>query len=267
MTPTEILRVTAHRPFPLPRGPWLINMTWRDLLFAHWPMPAAVVRAVLPAPLELETCDGSAWVGVIPFVMDLSLRGVPVLVRTPELNVRTYVSYRGIPGVYFFSLDLASTIGVLGARIGVGLPYWLAEMWARRVPLPDGDHGLPHAGPVTAGESREQYEVRYGSARVAARADFWGCYRPAGAVLSPQPGTIEHFVAERYCLYNVERGKVYRVTIHHVPWPLQPAEAEIARNTMAAANGISLPPGEPLLHFARELEVLCWAPERARLIT
>ena len=79
----------------------------------------------------------------------------------------------------------------------------------------------------------------------------------------PAPRTIEHFVTERYCLYNVERGKVYRVPIHHLPWSLQPAEAEIARNTMAAANGIALPATEPRLHFARELVVLCWTPERA----
>jgi len=248
MTAAEILSATEHHPYPLPSRPWLVHMTWRDLLFAHWPLTFEEVRRVTPAPLELQTFDGHAWVGVIPFVMDLSLRGVPVLISTPEINVRTYVSYRGIPGVYFFSLDLASVVGVLGARIGVGLPYWLAKMWARRVPADRG------------------YEVRYGSARVADRADFWACYRPQQdderAVFSPRPASLEHFLTERYCLYNVERGKVYRVNIHHVCWPLQRAEAEIARNTMAAANGISLPPNEPVLHFARELDVLCWAPER-----
>src|SRR5437588_808202 len=111
---------------------------------------------------------------------------------------------------------------------------WLVNMWARQAPLNDAGEG---------------YEVRYGTARVAGRADFWGCYRPTGAVFHAQPGSVEHFVTERYCLYNVERGKVYRVPIHHLPWPLQPAKAEIARNTMAAANGITLADTPPLLHF------------------
>jgi uncharacterized protein YqjF (DUF2071 family) len=246
-----ILETTAHRTAPMPRRPWLVNMTWRDLLFAHWPVPPAEVRARVPQPLELETFEGAAWVGVIPFIMDFAVRGVPMMLATPEINVRTYVRFNGVPGVYFFSLDLASTVGVLGARIGYGLPYWLAKMWARRVPLD---------------ELGEEYEVRYGTARVADRADFWGCYRPTGPVFDPAPGTIEHFVTERYCLYNVERGsgweKVYRAPIHHLPWPLQPAVAEIPRNTMAVANGIRLPDSAPLLHFARSLDVLAWTPER-----
>jgi uncharacterized protein YqjF (DUF2071 family) len=243
----QLLEITAHRTAPMPRRPWLVNMAWRDLLFAHWRLDPAAVRARVPQPLELETHDGAAWVGVIPFVMDFAVRSVPVMLATPEINVRTYVRFGGIPGVYFFSLDLASVVGVLGARIGYGLPYWPAQMWARRVPLDDVG---------------EEYEVRYGTARVANRADFWGCYRPIGPAFTAAPGTVEHFVTERYCLYNVERGKVYRVPIHHLPWLLQPAEAEIVRNNMAAAAGITLPDSAPLLHFARELEVLAWTPER-----
>src|SRR5207248_4382432 len=88
------------------------------------------LRAVVPQPLPIDIYDGSAWVGVIPFVMDMHARGLPLLRRTPELNVRTYSTVQGKPGVYFFSLDLASTIGVLGARVGYGLPYWLARMSA-----------------------------------------------------------------------------------------------------------------------------------------
>jgi len=259
MSTAQILNITTHRTAPMPRRPWLVNMSWRDLLFAHWRMEPAAVRARLPQPLDLGLYDGAAWVGVIPFVMDFAVRGVPMMLATPEINVRTYVSYRGVPGVYFFSLDLASVVGVLGARIGYGLPYWLAKMWARRVALDgngekDGSGGKDDVG--------EQYEIRYGTARVANRADFWGCYRPIGAVFQAAPGTIEHFVTERYCLYNVERGKVYHVPIHHLPWRLQPAEAEIVRNTMADAVGIRLPQSAPLLHFARELEVLAWTPER-----
>src|SRR5438105_12101885 len=87
MTAAEILRHTAHRSWPPPRQPWVIHMTWRDLLFAHWPVAVEHLRAVVPEPLPIDTYDGSAWVGVIPFVIDMDVRGVPLLRRTPELNV------------------------------------------------------------------------------------------------------------------------------------------------------------------------------------
>src|SRR5919109_1105605 len=136
MTAAEILRVQSHRSWPAPERPWVIHMTWRDLLFAHWPVPVQQLRAAVPEPLPIDTYDGRAWVGVIPFVMDMNTRGVPLLRRTPELNVRTYSTLEGKPGVYFFSLDLASTVGVLGARVGYGLPYWLARITAvSEIPL------------------------------------------------------------------------------------------------------------------------------------
>jgi uncharacterized protein YqjF (DUF2071 family) len=218
-------------------------MVWRNLLFCHWALPPDYLRRFLPRELPLDTYDGRAYLGITPFCMDLGFRGVPMLYRNlPELNVRTYVALDGRAGVFFFSLDIASSFATLGARIAYGLPYFLSRMEARC--------------------EGEQTEVR--SSRVANRAEFRARYSPTSPVARPAPGSLEEFLVERYSLYVAERGKVYRTDIAHVPWPLQRAEAELMHNTMAAAAGISLPPDPPLLHFARELFVRVWLPIRVR---
>lgn len=223
-------------------------MTWHNLLFAHWRVPAAQLRALVPEPLVIDEFDGSAWLAVTPFTMDLAWRGISVLKNTPELNVRTYVRVDDKPGVFFFSLDLASAMGVWGARVKYGLPYWKATMQAKI------------SRRMQTGEADEW--MTFQSQRVNGKAEFRGRYRKTGDAFKPQPGTLEHFLTERYCLYNVEKKKVYRADIHHVPWPLQPAEAQLEKNSMPAAAGITLPEGAPVLHFARDLDVLCWSPER-----
>src|SRR5579863_2508953 len=143
-----LLQSTAHRPWPLPPGPWIMKQTWHDLLFAHWPLPPDALRPLVPAQLELDPFDGQCWVGVVPFRMSgIRRRGVPALPgvsRFPELNVRTYVSFGGKPGVYFFSLDAANLPAVWAARMFYHLPYFHAEMscedrggtilyWSRRL--------------------------------------------------------------------------------------------------------------------------------------
>src|SRR5687767_12182557 len=130
-----VLRETAHRPWPLPRGPWLMAQTWEDLLFAHWPVPAERLRPLLPPSVPLDVRDGSAWVGVTPFrVSALRLRGVPHLpgiTAFPELNVRTYTTILGKPGIWFMSLDAAGALAVVGARRAYRLPYFNAAMERR----------------------------------------------------------------------------------------------------------------------------------------
>jgi uncharacterized protein len=233
------LRVCEHRPWPLPPGPWVMGQSWLTLLFAHWRVDPAALRALVPPQLELDTFDGEAWLGVTPFeVRGLRLRltpPVPWLSRFPELNVRTYVTLRGRPGIWFFSLDAASAAAVAAARAAYRLPYFHARM---RIAA-DGDR------------------IVYRTAR--GDAVFTGRYQPVGDVAPPQPGTLEHFLTERYCLYAVHDGRVLRAEIHHAPWPLQPAQAEIERNTMAAPLGLALA-GEPLLHFAARQDVVIWAP-------
>ena len=240
-----MLKFVAHRPWPLPAGRWIMKQVWHDLLFAHWPIQPDVMRALLPRQMTLDTFEGQAWVGVVPFHMSgIRGRGLPVvpgLSRFPELNVRTYVTYGGKPGVYFFSLDAANLAAVWAARRFYHLPYFHAAMSSREV---GGD-------------------IHYFSRRKEGSAAFRGHYRPVRQVQLREPRTFEHWATERYCLYTVHKEAVYRCEIHHQQWPLQDAEAEFETNTIASASGITLPNATPLLHFARRLEVLIWPLRRA----
>ena len=240
------LRETGHRPWPLPPGNWIMGQTWSDLLFAHWTADPETLRPHLPAGLELDLFEGEAWVGVVPFRMeDVRLRGLPPVPGTatfPELNVRTYVRHGDRPGVWFFSLDASNLLAVRVARAWFRLPYFDARMSIE----PEGDG------------------VRYRSRRThrgAAPAGFDASYRPTGPEKPTAPGTLEHFLTERYCLYaDGGRRGLRRGEIHHRAWPLQPAEAEIRTETQARAAGIALHDRAPLLHFARRIEVAAWSP-------
>jgi len=247
MTAWEILNYTSHRPWELPAGPWIMSQSWHDLLFAHWPIPAQTMRELIPRELELDTFGGEAWVGLVPFRMSgVRPRGcpaVPGLSAFLEFNVRTYVKSRDSenpkPGVYFFSLDAANPNAVTLARLTYKLPYYHAKM----------------------SFCEKDSIISYGSLRThrgAAAADFSGTYGPDGHVREAEPGTIEHWLVERYSLYTVSKNRVYRGEIHHPPWPIQPAFLEIEVNTMASASQIELPECRPLLHFARKIDVVVW---------
>jgi uncharacterized protein YqjF (DUF2071 family) len=188
--------------------------------------------------LELDSFDGAHWLGVTPFrVTGLRLRGtfpVPGLSSFLEVNVRTYVNHGDRPGIWFFSLDAASRLAVEAARRVYALPYHHADMRAER-----------------RGAS-----IDYSSRRTSGGHDFAGTYKPTGPAAPPQPGTLEHFLTERYCLYTTRNGALCRAEIHHPPWPLQPAEAELRENTMPPP-GIE-PEGEPLFHFSGRQDVVIW---------
>jgi uncharacterized protein len=238
---------TDHRPFALPRGSWVMGQTWLDLLFAHWPVPVAALRHAVPPEVPLDTFDGSAWIGITPFeIVAAHVRGVPPLPwlsRFPELNVRTYTTIGGRPGIWFFSLDAARLAAAAAARLAYRLPYRHARMAIAR----------------TGGRIEYRSTLRGGLATLRAT------YEPAGPATDPVAGTLEHFLTERYCLFTVDRrGRLRRADIHHAPWPLQPARAEFAENTMTAPLGIALPDQEPLLHYAARQDVLVWPLVRAR---
>ena len=246
----EILAETAHRPWPLPDSPWIMTQTWHDLLFAHWPVDVASLRRLVPAPFELDLYAGQAWLGIVPFHMsNVAPRGVPALPWVsafPELNVRTYVRTGGRGGVYFFSLDAANPLAVAVARRLAHLPYYTAEM------------------KVQGAEGWVRYESRRKRPRRAA-AELTATYRPAGPAAPPQFGTLEHFLTERYCLFTVgSRSIPYSLEIHHPPWPLQPAEAQIAVNSMADAAGLRLPAMPPLLHFVKRQDMVAWNLRRLK---
>jgi uncharacterized protein YqjF (DUF2071 family) len=245
----SVMDQLRHRPYPMRRTPWFMTQTWHDVLFLHWPVDAQMLRARVPGALELDLHEGQAYVAIAPFHMtNVAPRGLPAvpgLSSMAEVNVRTYVTAKGIPGIYFFSLDAASALAVGAARTMFHLPYHTARMQV------DERQGWIHYHSRRSSPGSRPAELR-------------GKYRSVGAAQQPETGSLEYFLTERYCLYAVEAQRVYRGEIHHLPWPLQDAEAEIWRNTMAAAAGIELPDQKPLLHFASLMEVLVWAPERLK---
>ncbi|MGH9410281.1 MAG: YqjF family protein [Vicinamibacterales bacterium] len=236
---------TDHRPWPMPHAAWVMTQTWNDLLFAHWPADARVLRSLVPSRFDLDTFDSEAWIGVVPFSMtNVVPRFVPPLPwfsAFPELNVRTYVRVADKPGVYFFSLDAANAVAVGAARTLLNLPYYTADMQVQ--PAGDG--------------------VQCTSRRLSEpAARFEGRYRGLGSPHPPAAGTLEYFLTERYCLYAIDRrSRPYRLDIHHPPWLLEPADAEIAANSMASSAGIELPSTAPLLHFSKRQDAVAWPPE------
>lgn len=247
---TDIITAKSdHRPWPMPDGPWVMTQSWLDLLFAHWPVDPDCLRPLIPAGLELETFEGQAWIGVVPFRMQnvrpRLMPSLPWLSAFPELNVRTYVTDGKKSGVWFFSLDAANPVAVRVARAGFHLPYYDANMSLNE---------------------REGW-IHYRSHRThsgAPPADLRGRYRPVGPVYSSQAGSLEHWLSERYCLYAsnglAPDARLWRGEIQHEPWPLQRAEAEFELNTMTLPLGVTLQ-GEPLLHFARRIDVVVWLLE------
>ena len=226
-----------------------MTQTWHNLLFAHWRVDVSALRQIVPTAFELDLFNHEAWVGVVPFYMtNVGLRATPSLPwlsAFPELNVRTYVRVDDKPGVYFFSLDAGRALAVAAARRLLNLPYFRATMTvdARR----DG--------------------VVYHSARRDSHpaAVFKAEYGPTGPSFHTARGSLEHFLTERYCLYHqTRRGTPYRLEIHHPQWPLQVAWADMQVNTMAVASGFQVEDTPPLLHFARRLDVVAWAPSYLR---
>lgn len=240
------LAETAHRPWPLAERPWFMGQTWSRLLFAHWPVDPDTLVPVLPPQLPLDTYEGKAWIGVTPFrVEGFRIRNTPpppLVSRFLEVNVRTYVEVGGKPGIYFLSLDASSRLAVAGARRTYRLPYFLARMSLRE----------------------EGGAFRLSSRRTSSdgpSAELECAYVPTGEAFEASPGSLEHWLTERYCLYTVaEGGTVQRAEIHHPPWSLQRASASIDSNTMTSGHALALA-GEPLLHYSERQDVVLWTIE------
>ncbi len=237
-----------HRPWPIPRSPWTWRQSWRDLLFAHWPVAASDLRDLVPAPLQVQEFDGTSWVGLVPFrmagVMRRPLPDLPWVSAFPELNLRLYVEHQGKPGVWFLSLDATNPLAVWAARRFFHLPYFQARIEIDR-----------------AGDA-----IHYRSMRRGGEPTLEARYRPTSAPYESKAGTLEHWLTERYCLYaQSPDGALWRNEVHHAPWPLQNAEAEFQRNTYLSGDSRApqLGSGPPLqLHFARRIDVVVWGGER-----
>ncbi len=225
----------------VPEGIWIMRQTWNDVLFAHWPVDVSTLRALVPPVLELDTYNGQAWISMLPFMLtNLRARFLPAIPGArafPELNLRTYVTYKGKPGIYFFSLDADHQLTVLGARTFFHLPYFYANMKADK----NGD-GIDYVS-----KRRDDRE-----------AAFRAAYRPISAPFTAEEDSLDYWLTERYRLYTVYRNKLYYEDIHHHPWLLQNAEATFSVNTVAEAHDIPLPESDPLLHYAKKQDVLFW---------
>ncbi|MEM6473999.1 MAG: DUF2071 domain-containing protein, partial [Planctomycetota bacterium] len=237
----------SDRTWPLPQQPWVMRMTWSELLFAHWRVDPDKLARQLPAGVTLDTHEGNAWVGVVPFLMtDVAPRfspALPGLSRFLELNVRTYVSVNGKPGVWFFSLDAENKIAVRVARATFNLPYMDAEMSMRE----------------------NHREVSYSSRRThrgEPAADFDATYRSIGESFEAEPGSLEHWLTARYCLYSVNRrGRVYRGEIDHPPWQLSKADYHPRANTMGKPLGFDFDEAPHVL-YAQPVAVKAWIVSR-----
>ena len=229
-----------------PAGRPIMHQKWGKLLFMHWRIDEKLLRPLIPEALTIDTFDGSAWIGVVPFTMwgirASFLPPIPGTSAFHELNVRTYVYHEGVPSVCFLSLDAANKLAVWGARKFYYLPYFNAQM------------SLDQTGNT----------IRYSSSRRDRRGApaelqaTWtiseGLPRPSGSA----PGSLEFFLTERYCLDTEHDGKLYRSRIHHQPWPLQKAELVSLNSSMIESHGLATPQGDPLLHYCEEISVEIW---------
>jgi len=238
----DLLRETAHRPWPLPSEPWALGQTLERLLLAHWPVPAAALRPLVPARLELETHGGEAWLGIVAGAVEsVRFRGsppLPVVSRSLEVNMRTYVRLGERPGILFLSLDLSSPLAFRLARSVYGLPAFRSRLTLQR-----GDEWN-----------------RLSAARVGAPRPyvFSARYR---ALAEAVPNPLSTFVTDRYCLYAEDRrGTLRRAEFHRLPWKLREAECELELNTMAP-DGVEYSRGEPRLHFVARQDALLWPLE------
>ena len=254
MLPTDSARLAMRER---PAGRPIMYQKWGKLLFMHWRIDAKLLRPLIPAPLEIDTFDGSAWIGVVPFTMwDIRASFLPAIPGTSsfhELNVRTYVYHEGVPSVWFMSLDAASRLAVWGARKFYHLPYFNAQM-----SLDQTDRTIRY--------SSLRKDRRGAPAELAATWTIGEVIRAKAADrMSASPGSLEFFLTERYCLDAAHNGKLFRARVHHRPWPLQTAELVSLNSTMVESHGLATPPGDPLLHYCEELSVEIWPLKDVRL--
>jgi uncharacterized protein YqjF (DUF2071 family) len=233
----------------------LMHQDWHHLLFLHWEVPPAELQALLPHGLDLDTFDGKAYIGLVPFtisgVRPSFVPPLPLISSFHEVNVRTYVRRGGNdPGVWFFSLDASSALAVTAARTMYKLPYFDAAITfaASKEPLPVVEFHSQRSDP-----------------RGAMPANGRIVYRPAdGVIAHASPGTLEHFLLERYVLYAADdHHNLYRARVQHQPYPIQRAEVIEFEETLIWAAGIRRGEEAPLRHYASEVNVKVFGLERA----
>ena len=218
-----------------------MHQNWGQLLFMHWRVDANLIRHLIPEALSLDLYGDSAWIGIVPFTMWDIRAFPPIAPRLPgldamhELNVRTYVHYDGVPGVWFFSLDVNSLIAATTARAFFHLPYHHADI------------------DVTGKRS-----FKFRAQRSSGDADFSAAWTIGEELPVAQPGTREFFLTERYCLYAESDGEVYRARIFHEPYSLREATLKSYDTNLFEVNRLPTPKTEPIVHYADEVDVEIW---------
>lgn len=251
-TPDAVDRITATRR---PGGSPVMIQTWSHLLFLHWRVPHAALRPLIPAGLEVDTFDGHAWVGLVPFTVSGArprfLPPLPFVSHFHEVNVRTYVHrHGGEPGVWFFSLDASNSLVVEAARRLYKLPYRYAQI--------DFEVQEKEEAPQAARPLR----IGFVSRRVAGNPpDLDVRYGPGDLPRAATPGSLEHFLVERYILYSADSDGLHRARVHHEPYPLQPGVVDHLRESLVASAGLQRPEADPLVHYAAGVDVEIWGLE------
>ncbi|MBS4174515.1 DUF2071 domain-containing protein [Bacillus sp. FJAT-49736] len=246
-----LLNDIIHRPFPLPSKRWIMRQSWRNVLFLHWPIPPEKLRPHIPSILQIDTFNGSAWLGIILFVIEgifpFGLSSVSLTPKFPEINVRTYVTYNGKPGIYFMSIDVENWASLKIAKRWYRLPYKSAQISLRK--------------------EKQTYSfqsIRKGNENPS--ISFKGEFGPVSEVYYAKEGTLDHWLTERYCLYSSNNvGNIYCGEIHHRPWPLQKAEIEMVRNTLFIPFNLDFPKVKPIAHFSTGVDSLMWNIKKLRI--
>jgi len=252
--------IDRFAPTRRPQGRPVMRQKWRHLLFLHWRVDAEQLRPLIPAELEIDTFDGRAYIGLVPFTMldvhPVWTPSVPRLSDFHETNVRTYVHYHGTaPGVWFFSLDAANSIAVRIARAMWKLPYHFAKM---RLVVSEPRHTDTDAAGAASLPATQNRRISYATERLWPQplpADCSVEYSTTGTPGPSPPGTLEHFLAERYILYTKADRGLLSGQVHHAPYPLQTAAIHALGENMVAAAGIEHGPETPLAHYAHGVDV------------
>ncbi|MFT3706398.1 MAG: DUF2071 domain-containing protein [Archangium sp.] len=231
----------TRRPDRSPSG----YQNWRELLFVHWSYPVEAVRPLVPPELELDCFEpGRVFVGAVPFVMkDIRLALQPrfTAMNFLETNLRTYVLHKNEPGVFFFSLEASSRLAVRAARWGWGLPYFDAEMTT----------------------STNDGVIDYATTRAKTGASLKVRFKPTEHLGASQPGTLEHFLLERYFLFTKWRDAIWKGHVHHVPYPAQRCELLSLDESLTAAAGLPAHEATPAtIHYSAGVDVEVFGPDR-----
>lgn len=225
-----------RRPFPLPMLPWVMTQEWNHLLMLHWPVSRLLLEPFVPKPLTVDTYENNAWISFILFkVTNMRFRGlpkIPYLHTFNEINIRTYVTYKGNRGVYFFSLSVNKWLNALAPKLLL-FPYYYKKI------------------------ALQQDEVFHFSLK-GQNEKFDCSYSSASDLFITSPGSLDYWLLERYCFWTVKRKWLFRGDIHHEQWRVNEAKVSIRDNSLARFLPRSIFQDKPRTHFTERKQVFIW---------